>query len=264
MPIGKHIITFIVKSFKKETFRMLKRLVFISLSFNAPSLFAECQGNFFQTNAEIGLERSQLTGDIKVGDAQSSRVDIKDDLGINHSTAGLKAMLSRATTHHKFGFKLEKYEHSGSKKLSSNILYNGSSYATASLISSKVSLKWAKIKYRYRYNNKFSFGVDMNGMRLKTMINENESKELLLLPALGVDYEKELEEGLNFIAKGSSSITGDSNYHYAYTGFSYAIKYLDCSCLHIGYQYKSLAIKTDKMDANLKYQGLYAGIAMKF
>jgi long-subunit fatty acid transport protein len=243
---------------------MLKKSIFLSLFFSTSSLFAECQGNFFQTNVEIGLERSQLNGDIQVSNAEGSPLDIKSDLGITHSTAGLKAMLSRSTTHHQFGFKLEKFEHSGSKKLSENILYNGSSYATASLINSKVSLKWAKIKYRYHYTDRLSFGVDINGMRLKTMINKNESKELLLLPALGLDYKKELEEGLNFIAKGSSSITGDSNYHYAYAGFSYAIKYIDCSSLHIGYQYKSLNIDTDKMDANLKYQGLYAGIAMKF
>lgn len=241
---------------------MIKKVIFVSLTFGTSLFGADCTGNFFQTNAEIGMERSQLSGTLQVEDG--TKLDIRKDLGISHSTAGLKAIFTRSSTHHQFGFKLEKYEHSGSKKLSSNILYNGSQYATASLINSKISLKWAKIKYRYRYNKNLSLGADINGMRFKTMVNENETKKTLLLPALGVDYTKALEEGLHFIAKGSSGFSGKSRYHYAYTGFSYDLKRLHCSCLHIGYQYKALNIENSAIHTNLKYQGLYAGLAMKF
>ena len=162
------------------------------------------------------------------------------------------------------GFKIEKYKHSGSKKLSHNIIYNGSQYASSSLINSKISMKWAKAKYRYRYTKNFSIGVDINGMRFKTMVNNDEVKKTIVLPAVGVDYEKELEEGLNIITKASSTIAGTSNYHYAYAGFSYDLKVLHCTCLHLGYQYKKLNIKTKNINVDLKYQGLYAGLAMKF
>jgi len=241
---------------------MMKKVFFSCLPFFSPSLYAACSGNFFQTNAEIGLERSQLSGTIQT--TNGTKLDLEKELGLSHSTAALKAMLCRKTTHHQFGFKLEQYEHSGSKKLSSNILFNGSQYATASLINSKVSLKWAKLKYRYRYTKNLSLGVDLNGMRLKTIVNENEVKKTLLLPALGIDYTKPIEEGLNFIAKGSSGVLNDSNYHYAYAGFSYDLKLLRCSSLHVGYQYKALNLKNDNFHANLKYQGIYAGLAMKF
>lgn len=244
---------------------MLKKLLLPFIFFTSNALWAQEDGNFFQTEAEIGLERSQLSGYIKIGDENNStKLDIKHDMGIKSSKAGLKAMLTRSTTHHKFGFKLEKYKHSGSQKLTSNILYNSSSYAEASLINSEISLKWAKAKYRYRFTKDFSLGVDLNGMRLKTMVNEEEVKKTLLLPALGVDYKRELEEGFNLITKASSTIAGKSNYHYAYAGLSYDLKLLNCTCLHLGYQYKNINIKSDNIDIKLKYQGLYAGLAMKF
>lgn len=244
---------------------MIKKMLLTFSIFITSTLLAKDNGNFFQTEAEIGLERSQLLGHIKIGpDNNSTKLDIKNDLGVKDSKEGLKAMLTRSTTHHKFGFKLEKYEHAGSKKLSSNILYNGSSHADATLINSEISLKWAKAKYRYRYTKDFSIGVDLNGMRFKTIVNHDEAKKTMLLPALGIDYEKEIEEGLNFITKASSTLIGESNYHYAYAGFSYDLKVLHCTCLHIGYQYKNLNIDTDNIDVALKYQGLYAGLAMKF
>ncbi len=244
---------------------MIKTYFFPFLLLLTTSLCAQSDKNFFQTEAEIGLERSILTGHIKIGaDNNSSRLDIKNDLGIDGSEQGLKAILTRSTTHHKFGFKLEKYEHSGSKKLSQNIIYNGSQYASSSLINSKVSMRWAKAKYRYRYTKDLSIGVDINGMRFKTIVNDDEVKKTIVLPAIGVDYEKELEEGLNFITKASSTLTGNSNYHYAYAGFSYDLKVLHCTCLHVGYQYKKLIIDSKDIDVDLKYQGLYAGLAMKF
>ena len=244
---------------------MIKKLLLPLICVLSTSVLAKEKGNFFQTEAELGLERSQLSGYIKIGsENNSTKLDIKNDLGINSSKASLKTMLTRTTTHHKFGFKLEKYKHSGSKKLSSDIVYNGSEYANATLINSEISLKWAKAKYRYRYTKDFSIGIDLNGMRLKTMVNDDTVKKTLLLPALGIDYEKELEEGFNFISKASSTIAGASNYHYAYAGLSYDMKVLNCTCLHLGYQYKNLSIDTDEIDVNLKFQGLYAGLAMKF
>ncbi len=244
---------------------MIKKNFLAFLLLLTTSLYAQNDGNFFQTQAEIGLARSNLSGHISIGsDNNSSRLDIKNDLGINGSKQGLKAMLTRSTTHHKFGFKVEKYEHSGSKKLSQNILYNGSQYANSSLINSEISMRWAKAKYRYRYTKNFSLGLDINGMRFKTIVNDDEVKKTIVMPAIGVDYEKELEEGLNFITKASSTITGASSYRYAYAGFSYDLKVLHCTCLHIGYQYKKLNIDTNDIDIDLKYQGLYAGLAMKF
>lgn len=229
------------------------------------TLFAKDSGNFFQTEVEMGLERSHLGGHLRVGtDSNNTQLDLHNDMGLSQATAGLKAMLTRTTKHHRFGFKLEKYEHSGSKKLSDNIIHNGSTYATASLINSKVSLKWAKAKYRYRYTENLSIGVTVNAMRLKTMINEEETKETLILPAIGADYEREIDHRLNLIIKASSTITGDSNYHYGYAGLSYDLKVLNCTSFHLGYQYKNLRIKSDEIDADLKYQGLYAGLAMQF
>jgi len=243
---------------------MIKKLL-TSLLILASALCAEDKSNFFDTEAELGLERSHLSGNIKIGNDQNNTIlDMKNDLGINHSAAGLKAMLTKSTAHHKFGFKLEKYEHSGSHKLSNNIINNGAAYATATLIHSKVSLKWAKIKYRYRFMPNFSLGADINGMRFKTVLNGDTTKKTLLLPALGADYEKELEEGLKIIVKASSTIAGQSNYHYAYAGLSYDLKVLHCTCLHIGYQYKNLNLDEDNLKADLTYKGLYAGLAMKF
>ena len=228
------------------------------------SLFAKEECNLFQTEGELGFERSELSGTFKVGGDDSTTLDTQKDLGMQKSTARLKAMMSKSTTHHKFGFKLEKYKHSGSKKLSSNIIYNGSQYATASLIKSKISLKWAKLKYRYRFTPDFSLGIDLNGMRLKTMVNENKKKKTLLLPAIALEYQKELEEGLNFIIKGTSTAPNENSHHYGYVGFSYNMKILGCSCLHLGYQYRDLKINSDDIHANLKFQGLYAGLSMKF
>ncbi len=244
---------------------MRKSILLFLLLMTAASLFADSSKNFFQTEAEIGLERAMLDGHIRIGsDQNSSNLDLQNDLGMMHATGGLQAILTRSTTHHKFGFKLEKYEHSGSTKLSQNILYNSSAYATASLISSKFCMKWAKLKYRYKVSQTFSAGIDLNGMRLKTLVNENEYKKTLVLPALGIDYETMLEEGLQFIAKASTTIANNSNYHYAYAGLSYDLKILHCSALHIGYQYKNLEINADEIHTDLTYQGLYAGLAMKF
>ena len=228
------------------------------------SAFADKKCSLYQSQGSIGFEHSSLSGSIQDGSSTGSKLQIKDDLGINKSTTSLKAMMSKSTTHHKFGFKLEKFKHSGSKKLSSNILYNGSNYATASLINSKVSLKWAKATYRYRFTPEFAAGVDLDGLRLKTLINEQTHKKTLFMPSFGMEYEKSLEEGLDFIAKGSTSLYGNSSQHYAYAGFSYNPKMLGCSCLHLGYQYKNIHLKENDLRADLKYQGLYAGISMKF
>ena len=226
-------------------------------------LSADDSCTMFQSEAEVGFEQSNFTGSIQAGE-EGSTLDMKKDLGISKSKKGLKAMLSRSTTHHKFGFKLEKYEHSGSHKLSQDILFNGAQYATSTLINSQLSLKWAKLKYRYRFTPAFSVGTDINALRFKAMVNDNETKKTIVLPSLGIEYDKELEEGLRFIAKTSSTLTGDSRYLYGYMGVSYDLKVIDCTSLHMGYQYKKLEINADDIHANMEYKGLYAGLAMKF
>ena len=241
---------------------MLRKMP-LALLLISSSALAQKKCDLFQYEASLGFERSGLSGTIQDGSG-GSKLDTKSDLGISHTKAGIKAMMSRSTTHHKFGFKLEKYKHSGSKKLSSNIVYNGAQYATSSLVSSKLSLKWAKVKYRYRLTKDFSLGLDVDALRFKTMVNEEETKKTIVMPAIALEYEYILEEGLNFIMKGSSTVTGNSKQHYGYAGVAYDLKALGCSCLHIGYQYKKLDIREDKIHANLKYQGLYAGLAMKF
>ncbi len=244
---------------------MIQKHFLTILLLSLVSLHAQSDAYFFQTQAEMGLERSMLTGHIKIGvDNNSSDINLKNDLGIKGATQGLKTMLSRSTTHHKFGFKLEKYQHSASRKLSQNILYNGSHYATSSLVKSEISLRWAKAKYRYRYTKTLSFGADLNALRFKTMLNDNEVKKTVILPAVGFDYERELEEGLGFITKASSTLASRSKYRYAYMGFAYHLPIQHCTCLHIGYQYKNLNIHRDQIAMDLKYQGLYAGLAMQF
>ncbi len=243
----------------------MKKALFILQFLLFTSLCAQEGGDFFQTEAEMGMERSRLSGSIQIGDENNaSSLDINKDLGITKSALGLHAMLSHTSKNHKFGFKVEKYEHTGSTKLSNNIIYNGSQYANATLIKSKISLRWAKAKYRYRYTKNLSLGLDINGMRFKTMLNDNEVKKTVILPAIGIDYDRELEAGLHFITKASSTITGSSSYHYGYAGFSYDLKVHHCTCLHIGYQYKKLLIHKERINVDLKYQGLYAGLAMKF
>ena len=243
---------------------MIKKipLTFLLLS---GTLLAKDKCSLFQSEVDFGASLNQLDGYIKIGDtASSTKLDIKKDLSITKQAASLKTMFSHSTSHHKFGFKLEKYVHSGSKKLTSNIVYNSSLYATATLINSKISLKWAKLKYRYRFTKNFSFGADVNALRFKTIVNKNETKKTLLVPAIGIDYEKELESGFGLITNASSTIAGETSYHHAYAGLSYDLKLLHCSRLHLGYQLKNLSINRGKIDLNLKYKGLYAGIAMKF
>lgn len=242
---------------------MLRKMPLALLLISSSALAAQKKCELFQNEGSFGFERSGLSGSLQDGSG-GNKLDIKNDLGISHTTTGLKAMLNKSTTHHKFGFKLEKYKHSGSKKLSSNIVYNGAQYATASLISSKVSLKWAKVKYRYRFTSDFALGMDVDALRLKTMVNDVETKKTLVMPAIALEYAHAVEEGLNFIAKGSSTISGNSKQHYGYAGIAYDLQMLGCSCLHLGYQYKKLDIHADKINAKLKYQGLYAGISMKF
>jgi hypothetical protein len=235
----------------------------LALLLISSSALAQKKCELFQNEASFGFEKSALSGSLQ-DESGGSKLDIKNDLGITHTTTGLKAMFNKSTTHHKFGFKLEKFKHSGSKKLSSNIVYNGSQYATASLISSKISLKWAKAKYRYRFTEDFALGLDLDALRFKTMLNDEETKKTIVMPAIALEYMHPIEEGFSFITKASSTISGNSKQHYGYAGLSYDLKMLGCSSLHIGYQYKKLNLHTDKIHADLKYQGLYAGLAMKF
>jgi hypothetical protein len=241
---------------------MLRKIPLLLLLISSSAL-AQKGCELLQNEASMGFEQSRLSGSLQDG-KDGTKLDIKNDLGISKSETGIKAMFNKSTTHHKFGFKLEKYQHSGSKKLSSNIIYNGAQYATASLINSKVSLRWAKAKYRYRPTADFALGTDLDLLRLKTMVNDEETKKTIIMPALALEYEHEIEEGLSVVAKGSSSFIGSSKQYYAYTGLAYDLRLLGCSCLHLGYQYKKLDIQEDNINADLKYQGLYAGISMKF
>ena len=238
---------------------MPRHILTLSMLISGP-LIAGKKNDFF--SADVGAQRTALSGSLSLG--KGTVLDVKKDLGINKAKMGLKTMISRATSHHKFAFKIEKYKHIGSKKLSSKVLVNGASLATASLVSGKVSLKWAKAKYRYRFTPSFSLGSDINALRVKAMIHQKENKKTLFLPAVGVDYEKPLEEGLNIIANASTTVGGTSIYHDAYAGLSYDLKLIHCSALHVGYQYKDLHIHSGLIDADMKYQGLYAGLSMKF
>ncbi len=241
---------------------MLRKMP-LALLLISSSALAQKKCELFQNEASLGFEHSTLSGSLQDSNG-GTKLDIKKDLGISQTKTGIKAMFNKSTTHHKFGFKLEKYQHSGSKKLSSNIVYNGSQYATASLINSKISLKWAKAKYRYRFTSDLSLGMDIDALRLTSMVNDDETKKTIVMPAIALEYEYEIEEGLNMVTKGSSSLVGNSKQHYGYAGFSYDLKMIRCTSLHFGYQYKKLELHTDTTDANLKYQGLYAGLAMKF
>ncbi len=238
--------------------------VLLLLLFFTTLLNAKCCKNFSNITLESGLERNRLSGFINIKDDDRERFDFRKDLNLKKTKNALAALLFKNTQKHSFSFKVNHYKYQGSNKLTQNIVSNSLYNATAKMVKNELDLKWAKGSYRYRYTQNLSIGADLHGLRLHTLVEGKEYKKALLLPAVGVDYNFDLADDLKVVTKTTGTFTPKNRYFSQYLGLSFDLGLSNCTALNVGYQYKNLYLDTDKYKSDLKFSGLYAGIAMRF
>ena len=241
---------------------ILKLLTISTLIIQNLSAF-ECKA-FDKASLEVGGLRGSFDGYMQVGKESATKLDLKNDLDLQGSKNSIQASLQSGSKKHKFGFKATKFKYSGKKKLSKNILFNSENFAKATIVKSKLDIRWAKAKYRYVAYDSLSIGLDLNALRLKSQINETKYKKNILIPALAVDYDIPLAADLSLVTKSSLTLFGKSRYTDGYAGLAYKMPFQNCSSLHIGYQASSFKINTSKLKSKLNYKGLYAGVRVKF
>jgi hypothetical protein len=241
---------------------MLKFLTISTITLSTLNAF-ECKA-FDRSSLEVGGLIGSYDGYLQIGDKSSTKLDLKDDLDLTKSKNSIQAAITSGSKKHKFAFKATKFKYSGKKRLSKDILINSENYAKATILKSRLDIRWAKIKYRYLADESLSFGVDLNALRLKSTINNKNYRKNLIIPAIAIDYNIDLAADLAFITKTSLTPIGKSRYSDAYAGLAYKLPYKNCSSLHLGYQVNSFKVDTSKLKSELNYHGLYAGIKVEF
>jgi len=232
-------------------------LLFITIS---SSLYASCPSEFEQNSIEVGNMRGSFSGNIGTDD----KLELKNDLDMKKSANNLSAKLQKGFKNHKFGFKLSKYKYSGKKKLGKDIIFNSENFAKSQMISSKLDLIWAKATYRYKIIDGINIGFNLNGLRVKTSINNTKYKKDLIIPSIAIDYKYSITDNMSLNTKISITPYGKNRATDSYAGIAFRLPFRNCSTLNIGYQTSVLNIESKKYQNNLSYSGLYAGIRFGF
>jgi hypothetical protein len=227
-------------------------------------LSAKDCGKFSDNSVEFALERNSLSGYVDIKDDNLSKLETTKDLNLKNIKNSLTALLFKDFKKHSFSFKVNHYKYQGESRLSHNIIQNSLHNATSSMVKNEIDLKWAKASYRYKMYENLQIGADFHGLSAYTQINGKSYRKLLFLPAIGVDYDYELEDDLKLITKTSATLTTDSRHYSLYTGLSFDLGFSNCTSLNIGYQHQNLIIDDKRLKSNLKFDGVYAGIAVKF
>ncbi len=242
---------------------MIVRYILIIFLF-VTILDAKSCNTFSDTSLQTALENNKLSGYIDIKDDGKKRLDFHKDLGLSKIKNSISALLKKGYSKHSVSFKLNHYKYQGTSKLTDDIVKNSAFNATSTMVKNELDLKWAKASYRYHYTKNLSIGADFHGLRLYTLVNGTSYRKILFLPAVGVDYSFDVEDDFRVITKTSGTITPNNRYFSQYMGFSFDLGLSHCTSLNIGYQYKNLYLNTDKYKSDLKFSGLYAGIAVKF
>ncbi len=257
------IIEYVKKNFLKKVMSLLYRIVLIFLLFIANIYAFDCNGSqkgYF----EVGGVRGSLDGEMMVGNEDSTTLDLDRDEGLTKSTNNLKAILESGYKDHIFGFKTVRFKFSGKRKLSKDIIFNSDIFAKSTMIRSKLDLRWAQLKYRYRFSKSLNAGIDLNGVELKSAINESRVKDSFLMPSLAIDYNIDLADDLMLVTRTSISPYGDYRYTQGYAGIAFKTKLTNCSMIHLGYQLNQFDINNKAIKASLRYKGFYAGFRVGF
>ena len=239
---------------------LIRTLFFILLSI---SFLDASSKSIYKNSIELGASYGSFDGSIMVGKS-GNNLDLKKDLGIKKYKSHLISILSSSFKNHKFGIKTSSYSYSGKIKLDKDIIYNSEKFAKGALAKSRYDLKWAKLSYRYLINEYISAGADINGIEIKSYLNNNRYKKRELIPSIAIDYNLPINKELRVLTKYSLTPYGKSRYSDFYGGVALNLGFKNCSCLNIGYQINSLHINTPSFKNDARYSGVYLAIKVGF
>ncbi len=237
--------------------------VWVLLSFLSLQLFAFSCDAFDKSSIEIGANRGSMGG--LLGDGKKdSMLSLEHDLDLKKSKNSLSAKLQSGFNNHKFGFKFSSFDYSGKKKITKDIIFNSETFAKASMLQSRLSLKWAKGSYRYKIAEGILVGANLNGLRAKFTLNGKHYHKHIIIPSLAIDYRFDLAHDLAILTKASLTPIGKNRALDSYAGLAIKLPFHHCSCLNLGYQVSHINIDTKGFQNELDYKGLYAGIKIGF
>ncbi len=245
-----------------KLFSIFSLLIFFALSLSA------------ETGFKLETGSNTLDGYLKFKEGNANTIDIKKDLRNDKSDLTLKPSFSFGSRKHRFNFSFEEFKNTSRAKLTEDIIYNGSLFASQTFVNSSIKMAWAQAQYLYRIDPHLAIGVSLDGIKLDSILSDDGTQQekytkILILPGIDMEGKLSLLEGLDLIGKlSSANALSSGNSFYAYGGIAYRIfgktKHFCCTNLHLGYQYKRLKIDTDQFEGEFEYSGLYAGIAITF
>ncbi len=237
--------------------------VLILVSLFSISLFAFSCDAFTKNTIDIYENRGSMDGFLGIHNSDKI-LSLENDLNLKQSKDHLSAKLQRNFKHHKFGFKFSSFNYSGKKKLTKDIIFNSEAFAKASMLQSRLSLKWARGSYRYKVAQGVLIGADLNGIRAKFSLNNKHYHKHIIIPSLALDYKFDLAQDLAILTKTSLTPVGKNRTLDSYAGLAIKLPFHHCSCLNIGYQVSHIKIDKKDFQNELDYKGFYAGITIGF
>lgn len=232
---------------------------------NASALEFGVEGNYWLTN---------LSGTFKadVGGVLGDKIDLKEDLGMKDENIG-GAMLYLQSGKHRLTLRYAPLKYTGSKNITSTIIFNGVSYPATTKVNSTMELTQTDIQYTYWLLNM------KTGARLGLVgaIKSINAKTSLKAPAASLSEEESLSTAIPMVGLSAELGFGDlvrlkaTGVGISYSGSSLfdvtaalEISPVPLFGISLGYRGVYLNVDTDDTEVKIDTTGAFVGLFAHF
>lgn len=204
-------------------------------------------------------------------------INTKDTLGMDKKDTVVVPTISYTSGNHTvFGsYTGTKFE--GSKTLTTNVDFNGTTYAAATDVNSAIETKWGVLGYRYNVGdlgtNKFlnvKVGTDLHIIDLQAEIasaTQGDKYDVTFaMPALALGVDMNIYKNVGVYGELAGMSFGSYGSYVEYdTGVKVDYSLVKGLEIKVGYKAREFDLEADADEKfNLEFKGAYAGLAYKF
>lgn len=251
----------------------MKKMIKMSLlsAIAVASLSSSAMAGEFKIGTDV--MKKEINGDVTY---RGTNINLQDSLGITQKETTIVPRISYVTDTTEYGISYTQNTFEGSKTLTSNIVFNGTTYTATTDVASEISTKWltldgkAKVGMLSTSDLDVTIGGKIHFIDLEAQIASSTLTEkydiTFAVPAFGIGANYNVYKNLNI---------GGEVYGMYLGGYGNYIEYdvkasLDCTkvkglSLNAGYKAQDFDLEADTDEKlNLEWSGFYAGLSYKF
>ena len=216
-----------------------------------------------------GTWKHATSGDITASDGGvGTSADLKNDLQLGDKTEGYSYFLIEHPVPIVPNLKYvnTKLTSSGSGNATAQFDFNGTTYTTATNLTTKLELNQTDtiLYYEILDNDLVSFDIGLNAKSIsgKAVVNSDSTSFSATIPMLYASAEVGLPMGFALAAEMSNIGAGGNNITDLTTKVTYTTDFM--LGIEVGVRSQSYTLDVDNIKASMKFSGLFTGIFFKF